>query len=297
MQECKLNLAIIGLGNWGKKLVSEFNESHKIKYCHTKGNPQNISWLKKNFPKIKVVKQIVEIFDDESINAVIIATPIRSHNDLVKQSLLQNKHVFVEKPLTESVFESKNLIEIAKKKKLCLFIGNVFLYHPVFLKLQKLLINEKIKSISGTWLKMGTFHDDIITNLLYHDMCIIHELIGKPKKIVIANSQNFITKSDIIDVKIIFSNKIDCNLHINRISNIKRKSLTLITEKNCYLWENDTLFKFSEKNNYYEKIYESKQTALENECKVFSKDTSAHTHKLDNAQKSLEIIRDLESIL
>jgi len=292
-----LNLAIIGLGHWGKKLVIEFNKSHKIKYCHTKGNTQNISWLKKKFPKIKVVKQITEILDDDNIDAVIIATPIQSHKDLVKQSLLQKKHVFVEKPLTESVYESKNLIALAKKKKLCLFIGNIFLYHPVFLKLQKLLINEKIKSVSGTWLKMGTFHDNIISNLLYHDMCIIHELIGKPKKIIIENSQNFITKSDIVDIKIIFSNKINCNLHINRISNIKRKSITIITEKNCYLWENDILFRFSEKNNQYEKLYESQQTALENECKIFSKDISTHTQKLDNAQKSLEIIKDLASLL
>lgn len=290
-----MNLAIIGLGNWGKKLVIEFNKSHEIKYCYTKGNSQNISWLKKKFPKIKVVKQITEILDDTSISAVIIATPIKSHNELVKQSLLQKKHVFVEKPLAESVVESKNLIKLAKKNNLCLFVGNIFLYHPVFFKLQKLLVNEKIKFVSGMWMKMGTFRDEIINNLFYHDMCILHELIGKPKKVLLENSQNFLTKSDILDIKLIFSNKIHCTVHIDRISNVKRKSLTFITEKNCYLWENDALFKFSQKNHQYKKIYESQQTALENECKIFSK-TISTSKKLDNAQKSLEIIRDLQSI-
>ena len=89
--ESKLNLAIIGLGHWGKKLVMEFNKSHKIKYCHTKGNTQNISWLKKKFPKIKVVTQITEILDDDNIDAVIIATPINTHYNLVKKALLAKK--------------------------------------------------------------------------------------------------------------------------------------------------------------------------------------------------------------
>jgi len=291
-----LNLAIIGLGNWGKKLLIEFNKSNTIKFCYTEGNALNLNWLKKNFPKIRSTTKIIEILEDKDIDAVIIATPIHSHKKLVEKFLLHEKHVFVEKPLSETIFESKNLIALAKKKKLCLFVGNIFLYHPVFFKLKKLLITEKIKSISGTWLKTGTFNDDIFLNLLYHDVCIAHNLIGKPKKLKILNSQKHITKSDIVNIQMIYSNDISCHFYINRISNVKQKSLTIITEKNCYLWENDTLFKFSKRNNTFKKFYESKNTALENESKSFSKEISGQM-KFNNAQISLEILKDLCTIL
>jgi predicted dehydrogenase len=290
-----LNLAIIGLGNWGKKLLIEFNKSNTIKFCYTKGNTSNLNWLKKNFPKIYVTNKITEILDAD-IDGVIIATPIDSHKELVEKFLLHGKHVFVEKPLSKTISESKKLIALAKKKKLCLFVGNIFLYHPIFFRLQKLLASEKIKSISGTWLKTGTFNDDILLNLLYHDICIVHSLIGKPNKLKILNSQKLVTKSDIVDVQMIYSNNTTCNFHINRISNIKQKSITLITEKNCYLWENNTLFKFSKKNNTFKKFYESKNTALENECKSFSKEISGQI-KSNNAQISLEIMKDLCTIL
>ena len=288
-----MNLAVIGLGNWGKKLLIEFNKSNTITACYTTGNRQNLNWLKNNFPKIRLTKNINKILNDNKIDAVIIASPIITHKNLVHKSLLKEKHVFVEKPLSKSVSESKFLVKLAKKKKRCLFVGNIFLYHPVFQKLKNLLVDEKIKSISGTWLKTGTFKEDILFNLLYHEISIIQELIGKQKKILIENSKKFVSKSDIIDVNITYANKINCHFHIDRISTIKHKSLTIITDKNCYLWENDTLFKFSKHTSKYIKVYNSKQTALEIECKLFIRSLSQKYIKFDNTAQSLEIIKTL----
>lgn len=288
-----MNLAIIGLGIWGKKLLITFNKKNKIKYCYTLGNAQNLQWLKKNFPKIKIANHINQILTDENIDAIIIATPIKTHKEIVKKSLINHKHVFVEKPLSKNLAESKTLVEIAKKNNLCLFVGNVFLYHPIFFKLKRLLINEKIQSVSGIWLKTGTFNEEIILNLLYHEICIINELVGIPKKIIIENSQKFISKSDIIDVNVIFSKKIKCHFHINRISNTKQKSLTIITNKNCYLWQDELLYKFSKRNNQFKLIFESKQTALENESKEFIQASMINPKKLTNAKTSLEVLKTL----
>lgn len=291
-----MNLAIIGLGNWGKKLLVTFNKQNKIKYCHTSGDLQNIQWVKKNFPKIKIVKNIDEILNDEKIDAVIIASPINTHHDFAKKSLLSKKHVFVEKPLSKNFSEAKSLFSLAKKNNLCLFVGNIFLYHPVFYKLKKLLSKEKIQSISGIWLKTGTFGEDIILNLLYHEISLVCELFGTPKKLILNNSQKFASKSDILDIDVIFNKKIKCNFYINRISNTKQKSLTIITNKNCYLWENEFLYKFSQRTNSFKKIYESKQTALENESNEFIKNIRIPS-KRANSQISLEVLKTLGTVL
>ncbi len=296
MQECKLNLAIIGLGNWGKKILLEFSRTQTITTCHTTGNSKNRIWLKNHFSKIKFETNVKNILNNKNIDAVIIASPIKTHKNLIRISLLKGKHVFVEKPLSENANDSQLLINLAKKKQLHLFVGNIFLFHPVFEKLKILLSHEKIKSIHGIWLKTGTFKEDILLNLLYHELCIVQEFLGQPKKITIKNSQKFVSCSDILNVRAIYANKINCDFYINRISNIKNKSLTIITDKNCYIWENDELFKFLKRSSKFTKVFSSKKTALENECKFFIKSLSKKPTKFEYASQSLNILKTLSKI-
>ena len=133
-------IAIIGIGNWGKNLVRDFSKISDIKKCTSNGNTQNIEWLKKNYPSIDYVNNHKEIFNDEEINAVIISTPIKTHYTLVKKALLSKKHVFIEKPLCSNISEAKELIQIAKKNNILLFVGHIFLFNEV---LKKIIQNFK----------------------------------------------------------------------------------------------------------------------------------------------------------
>ena len=72
-------VGIVGIGKWGKNLLKEFSKISVIPICVTKGNSQNNKWLKTNYPKIKSTKNYYEILHDENIDAVIIATPIKTH--------------------------------------------------------------------------------------------------------------------------------------------------------------------------------------------------------------------------
>ena len=49
-------LALVGIGKWGKILLKEFNDISVVKLCYSTGDNQNIKWLKKNYPKIKEIK-------------------------------------------------------------------------------------------------------------------------------------------------------------------------------------------------------------------------------------------------
>ena len=87
MSEMK-KLGIIGIGNWGKNIVRDVSKISCIKTCSSRGDPKNISWLKKNYPSIQYTSDSKEIFADKEIDAVIIATPINTHYNLVKKALL-----------------------------------------------------------------------------------------------------------------------------------------------------------------------------------------------------------------
>lgn len=275
------NLAIIGIGSWGKNLIRDFSKYGNIRKCTSTGNLQNIKWLKKNYPSIKYVNSQKEIFSDPEIDAIIISTPIKTHYNLIKKSLLSKKHVFVEKPICSNLTEAYELIKLAKKNKLLLFVGHIFLFNNVLKKLFEINQKEKITFINFNWQKYGTFDEDIFQNLLSHDLSILLKLFGKPKKLDLVSSYGIKSKCDIFTLNITLSKNQNCQIHINRYSHRKEKLVTIFTEKNVYLWNDSKLYKNNKKTNDFKLIYESKISPLEIECKTF-------ITKLQESEKSLE---------
>ena len=120
------NLAIVGIGYWGKKLVFEFSKIANIKYCYSQGNASNINWLHRNYPKIKFCKNFQDILDDSTIDGVVIASPIDTHFEYALKSLKSKKHVFIEKPISTTKKQGQTLLEIARKNNLEIFVGIYF---------------------------------------------------------------------------------------------------------------------------------------------------------------------------
>ena len=173
-------IAVIGIGKWGKNLIHDFSKISHITKCSSNGDPNNIKWLKKNYPNIEYVHKLENIFDDPEIDAVIISTSIKSHFSITKKALKSKKHVFVEKPIATNVSQANELIKMAKKNNLLLFVGHVFLYNEIFQKIAKISKREQIKFMNFKWNKFGTFDEDIFLNILSHDISIILKLFGMP---------------------------------------------------------------------------------------------------------------------
>ena len=260
-------IAIIGLGKWGKNLLREFSNVSCVTKCHTRGNQKNIIWLRRNYPKVVHTTSIRDILTDKNIDAVAISTPINSHFKIAKNALESGKHVFVEKPMASSVIEAKQLIKIAKSKNLNLFVGHVFLHNEIFKKIKKIDRQESITYAHFAWKKFGTFDEDIFKNLLSHDISLILALFGSPNRIRLTNNVGFITTSDRISLELNFTRNRKCEVSIDRISPHKEKSVTFLTKKNLFVWNDDELLRFDKRSQSFKKIYQSKNTPLHLECK------------------------------
>lgn len=92
--------------------------------------------------KIKVVKSIDEI-NYENYDCAFVLTPPSSHYMISKKLLNEDKHLFIEKPLSLDPDQSAELLSIAKKKNLTLSVGYVYRFHPIYMKLKKILLDEK----------------------------------------------------------------------------------------------------------------------------------------------------------
>ena len=289
-------IAIIGLGKWGKNLLREFSNVSCVTKCHTRGNQKNISWLRRNYPKVVHTTSIRDILTDKNIDAVAISTPINSHFKIAKNALESGKHVFVEKPMTSNVIEAKQLIKIAKSKNLNLFVGHVFLYNEIFKKIKKIDKQESITYAHFAWKKFGTFDEDIFKNLLSHDISLILALFGSPNRIRLTNNVGFITTSDRISLELNFTRNRKCEVSIDRISPHKEKSVTFLTKKNLFVWNDDELLRFDKQSQSFKKIYQSKNTPLYLECKKFIANISSKKVSYDSSFLALNVTRILSKL-
>ncbi len=286
----ELNLGIIGIGNWGKNLVRDFSKYTTIKKCTSSGNPKNIRWIKKNYPSIEYVSTQKKILHDDKINAVVISTPIKTHYSLVKKALLAKKHVFVEKPLCRNISEANELIRIAKKNNLLLFVGHIFLHNEIFEKLNHINKKEKINFAYFQWSKFGTFDEDIFLNLISHDASIILKLFGKPKTSKLVSSSGFISKCDVLTLNFEFQKNQKCQIYLNRHSKNKQKIVSILTNKNIYFWDDSKLHKYNKKTGNSKLIFKSRLTPLENECKNFIKELMPSKKSLESANLAKDVI-------
>jgi predicted dehydrogenase len=289
-------IAIIGLGKWGRILLKEFYKKTNISICVSKGNKKNISWLHKHYPNIKHSKNYQDILDDVSIDAVVISTPISTHYSLIHDALNSGKHVFTEKPLSEIFSNAKSLQSIAIKKNLCLFVGHSFIYHPVLNKIKKLIKNDPILYFSMKWHKFGTFEENIFLNLLSHEISILLELIGLPKKITIISSKGVISNQDILIVKVHFSKTCNGVILIDRTSNNKEKTISLISKNQFLLWNDYDLYKLNKKTQKFNKIFHSNKNSISNEIDEFinnMKMGQSDKHNLQIATDTVKLVSKL----
>ncbi len=289
-------IGIIGMGKWGKNLIREFANFAEIPICVTTGNQENRKWIQKKFPKTKFSTNINSILSDNNIDAVVIATPISTHYELIKKSLESGKHVFVEKPMTQTVTQANNLIKIAKKKELSLFVGHIFLHHQIFKKIQKIHEREFIVNMNSEWKKFGTFNENIFENLLTHELSINLTLFGEPKRITLINESSFITNIDSFNLELFYEKNKRSHISIDRIANYKKKLIKITTKKNLYIWDDDKLFKLNKKSKSFQIFFKSTNSPLFLECKTFISNISGKKPVIDSAILAKNIVTIVSKI-
>ena len=185
-----IKVGVIGYGYWGPNIVRNFFATPD---CTVRmvadGRPERLNLLAKTFPSIQGVRDAEDIIGSKEVDAIVIATPVHTHFELAKRSLLQGKHVLIEKPMTSSVREADELIELATKKGLTLMADHTFLYTGAVQKMKEIIQTEVIGTplyFDSSRINLGLFQPDInvLWDLAPHDISILTYLITeKPESI------------------------------------------------------------------------------------------------------------------
>ena len=174
-----INVAQIGVGYWGPNLLRNLNSNPKCNLLKVVDLlTERQEFVKSKYPNVEVTGDIKDILLDPSIEAVIISTPVKSHFELAKMALENNKHILVEKPLATSVEEVEILEQIANDKSLLVMVGHTFLYNSAVRHIKKLIDSNylgDLRYIYSQRLNLGRIRNDVdaFWNLAPHDISII----------------------------------------------------------------------------------------------------------------------------
>jgi len=141
-----MNIGIIGAGYWGKNLVRVFHQlGHLYLVCDK--DKDMLKKYEKEYPGLNITTDIDSIFEDDKIEAVVIAAPAVLHYELAKKAILKKKHVFVEKPLALEVDQAEELIALSKENGVVLMVGHILQYHNAVIKLKEIIDNGELGKI------------------------------------------------------------------------------------------------------------------------------------------------------
>ncbi len=173
-----MKIAIIGLGYWGPNLLRNFLAISDLEVVGCEKDEKRLKEVKEMFPNASYVSDYNVLLGDKDLKAVAISTPLGSHYSIAKEFLEGGKDVFVEKPMTKSSIEVKELIKIAEEKDAVLMVGHIFEYNDAVIKVGELIKSGEIgevQYITSTRVNLGIHRKDsnVLWDLAPHDFSII----------------------------------------------------------------------------------------------------------------------------
>ena len=227
-------IGVAGLGNWGKNLVRNFDELTELTWLCDASETQRAEFAHR-YPNARMTADFNEMLEDESLEAVVIATPVPTHYPLAKQALEAGKHVFVEKPPAMREAEMAELCALAEDRGLVLMPGHLLLYHPGVHKLKDLVDSAELGEVLcvyGNRQNLGTIRKDenALWSLGVHDLSVILYLIGEKPSAAFAKGHAFLTPGveDVVFCYLEFPSGKIAHMHLSWLDPHKMRKLTVV---------------------------------------------------------------------
>ncbi len=194
-------VAVIGMGHWGKNHARVYKELlsegviDSLKLCDLDENRAG-QWGETL--EVEYVTGYRDVIEDDSIQAVSIVTPSKTHYQIGKEFMEAGKDVLVEKPMTMDIGEAEKLVEVAAGNNRILMVGHIFRYHPAVCELKRRIDAGElgqIQNIIGHRLDYGLPRRDmgVIYALGSHELDLFCYLTGVdyPKSLIAAESRSY----------------------------------------------------------------------------------------------------------
>jgi len=253
-----LNIGVIGYGYWGPNLVRNFSAVPDAR-VHSVADldEKRLSLVKTRYPAIEVTTNFQSLLSDPHIDAVAIATPVSSHYDLALEALSRGKHVFVEKPLTETAEQAERLVAEADKRNLVLHVDHTFIYTGAVRKMRELVESGELGDLyyyDSVRVNLGLFQPDVdvIWDLAVHDLAIMDYVFSAKPTAVSASGMSHIKgrPTNVAFLTVFFEDNFLAHLHVNWLAPVKVRRTLVGGSRKMIVYDD---LELSEKIKVYDK--------------------------------------------
>lgn len=263
-----INVGLIGFGYWGPNLARNFNLNADLglaAICDFAG--ERLEAAGRLYPGVTLYKNLDEFFNDTAIDAIAIATPVATHFDMAKRTLLTGRHVWLEKPMTETVAQAQELISLAEKKGKVLIVDHTFVYTGAVRKIKEVIDQGELGDLiyyDSTRVNLGLFQQDVnvIWDLAPHDISIMDYLMPFKKVEVSATGSHYYSKYIVPKslLTIFMENKTIAHINVSWVSPVKIRQTLIGGSTKMILYDDNQP---SEKVKIYDKRVELGHTMEE----------------------------------
>ncbi|KPJ81797.1 MAG: oxidoreductase [Gammaproteobacteria bacterium SG8_30] len=191
-----IKFGVIGYGYWGPNLVRNFAEANGAAIAAVADvDTSKLDIVNKRYPAVRTTTRFQDLLDDPGVDAIAIATPVNTHFELGMAALKAGKHLWLEKPMTETSLQARKLIDEAAKRNLCLFVDHTFIYTGAIRKMREIIKSGDLGRVyyyDSVRINLGLFQRDVnvISDLAVHDFSILDYLLGEHPVAISASGMN-----------------------------------------------------------------------------------------------------------
>jgi predicted dehydrogenase len=200
-----VRVALLGYGYWGANLARNLHLRLGQRWVAcAEPDPARRAEVARRYPWLRTLAAGEEALADDGVDAVVIATPARTHPALVRGALAAGRHVLVEKPLALATSDAVALAEQADAAGRVLMVGHTFEFNPAVLKIRALLHAGELGELyylHSQRVNLGRIQRDInaLWSIAPHDVAIANFLVGSAPLWAAARGARYL-HTDIEDV-------------------------------------------------------------------------------------------------
>jgi len=213
-----IKVGVVGVGHLGRLHVKQLKQVEEADIAGIYDiDQQRLNEISREF-RVDPFPSFAELL--EVSNAIVIATPTPFHFEYGKESLSANRHIFIEKPITDSVEQADELIGLCRERNLKLQVGHIERFNPAIIALEPLKINPLfIESHRLSNFDVRGTDVAVVMDLMIHDIDLILNFVHSPVKNVDASGVSVISRTeDIANCRLQFENGCVANVTASRIS-------------------------------------------------------------------------------
>ncbi len=253
-----IRIGIIGYGYWGPNLVRNFAEMNDVEVAGVSDlATAKLDTVRRRFPALKTTTDFHDLLNDPTIDALAIATPVNSHFQLGMAALKAGKHLWLEKPMTETSLQARQLVDEAERRQRVLMVDHTFIYTGAVRKMGEIIRGGELGQIyyyDSIRVNLGLFQRDVnvISDLGVHDFSILDYLLREHPVAVSASGVNHFpgTPENLAYITLFYDSGVIAHANVSWLAPVKVRQILIGGSKQMITYDD---LQPSEKIKVYDK--------------------------------------------